>query len=134
MNKEDVFSISPDSERAESLLEMALDRLELLRLIPKDRVYKIVEEYYEILKELLTAVMYIDGFKTLSHVKLIEYFASRYDILEEGEISLIDQLRKHRNGIVYYGRKLSGDFLENNEDSVKGVVDKLVSFVRKKLG
>ena len=133
MDKDIIFRITPDPERAESLLEMSVDRLELLKLIPKNRTYKIVEEYYEIIKELLTAVMYTDGSKTLSHVKLIEYFASRYDTLDENELRLIDQLRKHRNGIVYYGRKLSVDFLENHEDSIKAVISKLSAFVRKRL-
>ena len=80
---EEIFKISKDKERAQDLLEMAKERLELLKLIPKDKTYKIIEEYYEIIKELLTAVMYLDGYKTLSHIKLIEYFSSRYKVLDD---------------------------------------------------
>ena len=84
---DEIFKISKDKERAEDLFEMAKERLELLKLIPKDKAYKIIEEYYEIIKELLTAIMYIDGCKTLSHIKLIEYFSSNYKELDENQIN-----------------------------------------------
>lgn len=130
---EEVFRISKDKERAKDLLKMAYERLELLKLIPKDKAFKIVEEYYEIIKELLTAIMYIDGYKTLSHVKLLEYFSSHYKQLHETEIRLIDTLRKFRIGIVYYGRKISQDFLLNNEDDIKKIVKTLVRLVENKI-
>ena len=130
---EEIFKISKDKERAKDLFEMAKERLELLKLIPKDKAYKIIEEYYEVIKELLTAVMYIDGYKTLSHVKLIEYFSSNYKELDENQIKLIDTLRKFRIGIVYYGRKISQEFLINHEDEIKEIISILIKFVREKL-
>ena len=119
---DEIFRISRDKERARALHDMAKDRLKLLSLIPKDRAYRIIEEYYEIIKELLTAVMYADGYKTLSHIKLIEYFSSHYGELDEREIKLIDTLRKFRIGIVYYGKKISQDFLINNEYDIKKII------------
>jgi len=130
---EEIFRISKDKERAKDLFEMAKERLELLKLIPKDKAYKIIEEYYEIIKELLTAIMYINGYKTLSHIKLIEYFSSNYKELDENQIKLIDTLRKFRIGIVYYGRKISQEFLINNEDEIKKIISILMKFVREKL-
>jgi len=130
---DEIFRISKDKERAEDLYEMAKDRIELLNLIPKDKSYKMVEEYYEIIKELLTALMYLDGYKTLSHVKLIEYFSNNYEELEERQIKLIDTLRKFRNGIVYYGRKISREFLINNEDEIKNIVSILFRLTERKL-
>jgi len=130
---DEIFKISKDKERAEDLFEMAKERLELLKLIPKDKAYKIIEEYYEIIKELLTAIMYIDGCKTLSHIKLIEYFSSNYKELDENQIKLIDTSRKFRIGIVYYGRKISQEFLINNEDEIKNIISILMKLVRGKL-
>lgn len=132
MNRE-IFRISKDKMRAKALFEMAKERLELLKLIPKDKPYKIIEEYYEIIKELLTAVMYLDGYKTLSHVKLIEYFSSHYKELDTQKLKLIDTLRKFRIGIVYYGKRISQDFLINYEGEIKEVIKILLKFVRKKL-
>jgi len=133
MEDEEIFRISKDKERAKDLFTMAKERLELLELIPKDKAYKIIEEYYEIIKELLTAIMYLDGYKTLSHIKLIEYFSSNYEELDEKELKLIDTLRKFRIGIVYYGRKISQDFLINNEDEIKKIVKTLLKIVEGKV-
>jgi hypothetical protein len=130
---DEIFKISKEKDRAEDLFDMAKDRLELLNLIPKDRYYKIIEEYYEIIKELLTAVMYLDGYKTLSHVKLIEYFSLNYKELKIEEIKLVDNLRKFRISIVYYGRKMSKEFLLNYEEDIKKTIKILIKLVEDKL-
>jgi len=129
---DEIFKISKDKERAKDLFDMAKERLELLKLIPKDKAYKIIEEYYEIIKELLTATMYIDGYKTLSHIKLIEYFSTNYKELDENQIKLINTLRKFRIGIVYYGRKISQEFLINNKAEIKKIISILMKLVREK--
>lgn len=90
MRDKEIFRISKDKDRALSLFEMAKDRLDIIKILPRDKHFKIVEEYYEIIKELLTAIIYIDGYKTLSHIKLIEYFFSNYKDLNETELRLID--------------------------------------------
>ena len=130
---EEIFKISKDKERAKDLFEMAKDRYNLLNIIPKDRVYLMIEEYYEIIKELLTATMYLDGYKTLSHIKLIEYFSSNYNILDENQIRLIDTLRKFRIGVVYYGKRIKKEFLINNEGEIKRIISILMKFVNKRL-
>jgi hypothetical protein len=130
---EEIFKITPDKERAGSLLEMAKERVGMIKLIPRSKVYKIIEDYYEIIKELLTAVMYLDGKKTLSHVKLIEYFSERYRELDRGQLRVLDVLRRNRHGIVYYGKKISEEFLINNESVIKRIIDVLIKLVEKKL-
>src|SRR3989344_356087 len=100
---EEIFRITKDMERAGDLLEMAKERIDMIKILPRDKPYKFVEEYYEIIKELLTALMYLDGYKILSHKKLIEYFADNNEI-EHSEIKLVDSLRKFRNDIMYYGK------------------------------
>lgn len=129
----EIFRIRRDEARAKDLLKMAKERLELLKLIPRDKTFKIIEEYYEIIKELLTAIMYLDGYKTLSHVRLIEYFSSKYDYLNRKEIELIDTLRKFRISIVYYGRKISEEFLLNNEEEIRKIIKILLKVVKMKI-
>lgn len=76
---EDVFKISKDKTRAQDLYSMAKERLkDIIPVIPKDKSYKIIEEYYEIFVQLITSLMYSDGYKTLSHVSLIEYLSGNY--------------------------------------------------------
>ena len=130
---DEIFRITPDKERAADLYEMSKERMELLKIIPKEMAYRIVEEYYEIAKELLTAIMYIDGYKTLSHVKLIEYFSLHYKALDDQQLRLIDDLRKQRHGIVYYGKKVRQEFLINHRQDIEKIISILVSLVEKKL-
>lgn len=129
----EIFKITKDKERAEDLLIMSKERLEIIKILPKDKTYKIIEEYYEIIKELLTALMYIDGYKTLSHKKLIDYFTKRYKELEDFQIKIIDILRKFRNEVVYYGKKISKNFLVNNEDEIIIIINSLIKLIEKKL-
>lgn len=132
--EDEIFKINKDKERAKDLFIMANERLkEILPALPRDKPYKIMEEYYEIILELLTALMYVDGFKTLSHISAIEYCARNYNCLTENESKMIDILRKFRHGIVYYGRKISGDYLINNENSIKTIINKLSKLVKEKI-
>jgi len=130
---EEIFKITKDRERAEDLFIMAKERLDIIKILPKDKTYKIIEEYYEIIVELITSVMYLDGYKTLSHVELINYFKKNYSELDDSEIQLSDSLRKFRHGIVYYGKKISSEFLENNEKNIQKIISKLIKFTEKKL-
>ena len=130
---EEIFKIRKDIERAKSIFEIAKDRLNLIKIYPKEKIYKIIEEYYESIKELIISYMYFEGFKILSHIKMIEWFAQKNQILSETEIRLIDNLRKLRNGTLYYGEKVNKIFLDNNEKNIKEITNKLVKFMEDKL-
>lgn len=130
---EEVFKITKDIERAKSLFDLAKDRLKIIEILPREKIYKIVEEYYEVIKELLTSLMYIEGYKTLSHVKLIDYFDKNYGLFEDHEIKLINDLRKFRNGTLYYGELVKKEFLINNEKEIKQIINRLIKFIGEKL-
>ncbi|MEK6873414.1 MAG: hypothetical protein AABW91_01095 [Nanoarchaeota archaeon] len=131
---EGIFKITKDIERAEDLFQMAQERLkEIITILPKEKYYKITEEYYEILVQLMTSLMYSDGYKTLSHVALIEYVAENNKDLSPNEIKLIDTLRKFRHGTVYYGKKIGSEFLINHEDEIKVIIGKLSKIVKNKI-
>jgi hypothetical protein len=70
---EEIFKITKDERRAKALKEMAKNRFSNMSSLKES--YRILEEYYEIIKELLTSFMYLQGFKTLSHKKLVEFSA-----------------------------------------------------------
>ncbi|MBW2988475.1 hypothetical protein KY318_03105, partial [Candidatus Woesearchaeota archaeon] len=120
--REDVFKISKDEARARALVCLARDRFEFVKSMSHKRAYKIVEECYEIIKELLTALMYLDGFKTLSHLALLEYFSNNYNVLDKKQLKLIDKLRKFRNSIVYYGEQVKQEFLVNYMEEIEGII------------
>lgn len=132
--EEGIFRITKDIERAKDLLIMSKERQEMINLIPKDKTYKIIEDYYEIILELMTAIMYCDGYKTLNHVDLINYISANCKKeLNESQIRIIDTIRKSRHGIVYYGRKITADFLFNNEQEINKIITILNNILEKRL-
>ncbi|PIN88876.1 hypothetical protein COU57_06995 [Candidatus Pacearchaeota archaeon CG10_big_fil_rev_8_21_14_0_10_32_14] len=77
--------------------------------------------------------MYADGVKTLSHKVLVEYLEKNYKEFDKSQIILIDDLRKLRNNIVYYGQKVEKEFLINHEKEIKLIINKLLQVLNLKL-
>jgi hypothetical protein len=119
----DTFRISPDGKRADALKSRAKERLSDI----KDNLkpYKLIEEYYEIIKELITSIMYKRGYKTLSHVELVEFASKEIKELSKKDIMLIDELRIKRNGIMYYGEEVTSEFVKTREESIKTIINRL---------
>ncbi len=129
---DEVFKISINKARAKALLEMAEERFKDMK--KEDKPYKIVEQYYEIIKELATALMYLDGFKTLSHKALLQYLEEKYnDMFSKEEFIIMDELRRLRNDILYYGLKISPAFLKNKEEGIKSIIRTLIAVIRNKI-
>lgn len=123
----EIFKISKDERRANALKDMSKERLKDISDLKA--AYRILEEYYEIIKELLTSFMYSSGFKTLSHKSLIEFSAKNIKSLTSKEVSLIDEMRVKRNDIVYYGEQITLEFLKNRENYIKEIIKKLIKVV-----
>jgi hypothetical protein len=120
----DIFKITKDERRAKALTDLARKRY--LTISELKEPYRIIEEYYEIIKELITAVMYKSGFKTLSHLALIEFAKENIKVLTSAEISLIDDLRIKRNNIVYYGETVTSDFLSARKSVIDWIIEKML--------
>lgn len=133
-NHEDVRKISKDFELARSLLKMIEEREKVVGQIDSIKFTSIVVEgYYEIIKEAMTALMTLDGFKTLSHEILIGYLKHFYKEFSDYEINFIDNLRKLRNNITYRGFFVKYDYWERNKDTIYKIVLKLKGILNKKL-
>ena len=129
---EEIFRISTSAARAKSLKDMAEDRLKDVK--HEKKPYRLVEQYYEIIKELITSLMYADGYKTLSHKSLIVYLEKNYGAyFTKDEFVFMDETRKLRNDILYYGRQVDQSFLTNHEEKLKIIISKLFKIVNNKL-
>jgi CRISPR/Cas system-associated endonuclease Cas3-HD len=66
-SQEEVRKIKPDRQIALALLHMIEVRMKALEELKGRQEFAslVVEDYYEIIKEALTALMAIDGYKTL---------------------------------------------------------------------
>ncbi len=132
-NSGQVTRISVDKEKARALLKLVEMRERDLAKKNDEFATLIVEGYYEIVKELITAIMAVDGWKTLSHELLIGYLARFYKEFESSEIYLIDQLRKTRNEIAYRGLMIQPDYLRRNRKNILEIISKLKKIVTGKI-
>ena len=132
---EKMIKIQSDRERAASLLALAELRLNKIKTFDEAKESSLIAEgFYEVTKEMITSLLFIDGYKTLSHKDLIDYIFSKYKgVFPEHEINMIDRLRKLRNNIVYYGVSVEPSFIKRNKQDILQIISKLDKLCRKKL-
>lgn len=133
-SSEKVSKIRPDSEKAKALLKMAelRERRAQTTLLP-EMATLLIEEYYEIVKELITAIMSCDGWKTTSHEILIGYLEKFCLELTKAQIALMDQLRQMRNDIDYRGVMINPEYLERNKAEILAIIIKLKDITNKRI-
>lgn len=130
----ELIEIMPDKEKARSLLNLAKLRFTKISLfyIETDAPL-IIESYYEIAKEIITAILFCDGFKTLNHTNLIKYMKENYmEFLGEENIDLLDKLRIYRNKINYEGIFISNSYLRRNKERIEHLLKILFEIIENK--
>ena len=129
------IKITPDLERAKNLLRQSEIRLEdASNKDQKKFSTLIIEAYYEIIKELLTALLVAEGIKVLDHIALIDYVREHHSkILTEEEIRIIDELRKIRHKISYEGFSITEDYCNRRTPLAKTLIDKIKKIVEQKI-
>lgn len=132
--QEYVKKVSKDKDKAKALLKMANLRYEFwtgLRFKPKYTSIA-VDGYYEVIKELLTALLSLEGYKSENHECLISYLAQYYPAFAY-EIGIIYQLKKIRNNIDYKGFFVKTEYLKRNELEFKHIIKTLQKIIENKL-
>lgn len=120
-----ITKIMPDKERAAQMLKMANIRLEFWKKEVASRyVFLKVEAYYDIIKEMIFAHMYKNGFNCTNHLCIIAYLKEKFQDFDF-EMQKIDELRKVRNEINYRGFLVSTDYLNRNLLEFKNIIRKL---------
>ena len=134
---EDLIRIIPDKEKAKSILKMVDTTLKMIKEINIDKFSSnITKEYYEIIRELMTIILLLDGYKTYgegSHKKLIEYLELNYREFDKSEIYFIDDLRNIRNKIAYDGFFVEINYILNNIKNIQRIIEKLNKIIENKL-
>ena len=126
--------MTPDPAMARALAAMTDVRLRALSKVGTGPFTSIlVEQHYEAIKELITALMAANGWKTYSHEVLVGYLKHFYKEFTEAEIALVDQLRKLRNDISYRGVAVNPEYWERNKSAAAAVITKLKAVLEKRL-
>lgn len=134
---EGLIRVTPNKERAKHILkiaEMTIERIQ--RVDVKEFVTLTTKDYYDVIKELMTAVALLDGYKSEgdgAHKKLIEYIEIKYKELKKHEIQTIDDMREKRNRTYYEGLFIPEDYLEKRREDIKSIITKLKQIINNKL-
>ncbi len=129
-----LINVTPNKEKVKSILEMVELIEERIKNQTKLKFASlIISDYYEILKQLMTAFLLLDGYKTLSHIDLMDYLKEKCKDIKKDEIYTINRLRIFRNRISYEGFKILPNFLTNNESDWIKLIKKLKFLINNKL-
>lgn len=134
----ELVRVTPNKEKAKSMLKMAKTRLEMLETIDSAKYTTlVVEGYYEAIKELMSSILSLDGYKTMgegAHQMLIEYLDEAYCAeFCQSEIYFLDDLRKIRNRINYDGFFVKEDYFERNKGTIFEIIEKLTAIINARL-
>lgn len=91
--------------------------------INEESAEHIISDVYDVIRELIESKLNLDGYKSYSHEATILYL-KKFKEFSESEIIFLDNLRKIRNGIKYYGK-------EANKESAVQVIRFLDSIISK---
>ena len=129
----DLIKIEKDKEKAKSLMKLAELRYKKISSFDVEGEASLIcEAYYEVCKELITSILFCDGYKTLSHKTLLEYLKKNYSEISIDEIELLDDLRKRRNKLIYYGIFQSSFYIKKNREGIEKIIFKLKQILQKK--
>jgi len=116
-----LHKIFPDKEKARSIFRMALEReksVSDLNLVMFATIA--TENYYEIIKELATTILLLNGIKATgenAHKEILDCL-EKYANFNGEEILMVQDLRIKRNKSTYEGKQISPSYLENNKNAI----------------
>ncbi|HUS49390.1 MAG TPA: hypothetical protein VMZ91_04455 [Candidatus Paceibacterota bacterium] len=97
--------------------------------INEENAEYIVAEVYDVIRELIEAKLSLDGYKSYSHEATV-LFLKKFPEFKEEDIYFLDNLRKIRNGIKYYGKGASVNEAEKALDFMSSILPKLKILVK----
>ena len=131
-----IIKIIPDISKVKSIMKMVKDREEFLKKINiKEFSGIFTENFYELIKELATAVLLVNGFKSIgenAHKDLINSL-SKYKEFSEEDLSLMNDLRIRRNQRLYEGKDINLDYLLNRKEKFNKIIKKLKEILKEGL-
>ena len=113
----------PDKERAKSLIEIAEQRIALIKEIDENNCNFVFEDYYTSLLELLQALLIKNGYKVLNHLCLGYYIR---DVLKRDDLfRIFDDVRYKRNSLTYYGKRMDFDTCKEAIEKCKKLIQEI---------
>ena len=119
-----------DNRRVNSILKKASQRLNRARKteINLETVSFVVEDYYEVIKEILIAYLLKNGLRSKNHQCMISYFYKE-NLDYERETHLISQMSHFRNRLSYYGEDIPLEFYEKNKEEFERIISLILRLI-----
>ena len=120
-------------ERSAEIIKLVKHKLEFWKKvmnIAEDYPTILIEAHYELIKELLTALVNQDGFKSETHDCLFYYVEEKYKDLEL-DFDFLHELRRTRNEIDYRGIKLPKDAWKGLNLKINLTINYLIDYLEK---
>jgi len=131
LNEKVVKKVSSDPSLANFLLADAKERFsQSIKLKLKEFNKIIFENVYDSLRNILDALLAINGFKSYSHEASIA-FLQKFNI-EESIILELDNFRYQRNSSKYYGKNISLESTTEIINFYNKYSEKLIKLCKKK--
>ena len=126
-----IRKVKIDEERIKSLVKKSKQRLKRAQStnVDLENVSFVVEDYYEVIKELLVAYLLNNGLKSKNHQCLISYFYKNNSDYEK-EAYLISQMSFFRNRLGYYGEDIPMSFYKENKNEFEKIIKFLLGVVK----
>jgi len=131
-----IIKTTLDKEKVKSILNLSNEREKFVYSIDHKKFStNAAENYYEIIKELASALLLLNGLKSIgeyAHKDLIDYLIN-YKEFSEQEIIFINDLRIKRNNSSYEGKKIDPIYLINNKKKILEIIEKLKVTINREL-
>lgn len=128
--------IKPDLAKAKSLRETSIITLNRLKETDMEKYpSNTLKDYYDIIKGLMEALLYIEGVKMKgesSHYETIEYACEKYR-LGEGIRVFLQEMRDYRNRFSYEGFTVQESYIRLNKKRINELIQALLKLVNEKL-
>ncbi len=128
---EHIKIVEVDKDKIDSIKKMCLARLKVIPQIKLDEETAsiIAVDYYEIIKELLIALLLKEGLKADNHECLISYFKYKYKEYDY-ETKLIHQLKEARNRATYDGVFIKEEYIKRNKLEFDNIINILFNLIK----
>lgn len=128
--------IRPDMAKAKSLRETSIITLSRLKETDIEKYpSNTLKDYYDIIKGLLEALLYIEGVKMKgesAHYETIQYACERYKLGESTRVFL-QEMRDYRNRFSYEGFSVQGSYIRLNKKRMDDIVQKLIKLADERI-
>lgn len=126
-----IKNVSIDHEKIASIIETAESRLRYIKQtkVNKNNVSFVVEGYYEVIKELLVALLLSHGLRSKNHQCLISFLYNKFEG-HDVEVNLISQMSFLRNRLDYYGENIDLGFYEKNKNEFGKIIKLLKELIK----